>query len=393
MTTTIAWSRFVADGILRYSQPYGKHNPAPLLQIYPNSGTERSWISDYTGFEAPDPLYWTRYGFAVVMVDVPGTWLGDGRAVFSSGAEEAEHFYDAIEWIAARDWSAGKVGLSGVSYLAVSQWHVAALRPPSLACIVPDEGWSDFYREVMRHGGIPDTSFFPYIAERWGASVNSIENLMEEFRAHPFYDELWESKTARLHMIQVPALVIASFADQGLHTRGTLEGFKKISSRQKWLIVHRRKKWAFYYQPEIVEKQRAFYEKFLKAREDTEVEQWPPVLMEVCDRYYDGQWRAEAEWPLRRQVLTPLYLDGANGTLDEKQPESCCHVEYHALSGGPGRLRAAFTRTFTSETEITGHMSATLFMETTKGDDMDVFVAVYKLDAQDRLVGQTFYAQ
>ncbi|CAI4213573.1 unnamed protein product [Parascedosporium putredinis] len=148
--------------------PYGKHNAAPLWKIYPHSGAKREWYSDYTCFEAPDPLYWTQNGYAVAIVDVAGTWYGEGIATFSSGLEEAESFYDTIEWLAAQPWSNGKVGLSGVSYLAVSQWHVAALKPPSLKCIVPDEGWSDFYREVVRHGGIPDTSFFPYIAERWG---------------------------------------------------------------------------------------------------------------------------------------------------------------------------------------------------------------------------------
>ena len=43
--------------------------------------------------------------------------------------------------------------------------------------------------------------------------------------------------------------VVASWSDQGLHTRGTLEGFKRIASKHKWLRVHGRKKWQFYYEP------------------------------------------------------------------------------------------------------------------------------------------------
>ncbi|KAH7127520.1 Alpha/Beta hydrolase protein [Dactylonectria macrodidyma] len=373
--------------------PYGKHNAAPLYKIYPHSGAKREWYSNYTCFEAPDPIYWTRLGYAVVIVDVPGTWYGEGTPTFSSGLEEAESFYDTIEWFAARPWSSGNVGLNGVSYLAVSQWHVAALNPPSLKCIVPVEGWSDFYREVVRHGGIPDTSFFPYIAERWGAAIGSVEDLMQEFHDHPFWDELWESKKARLERIQVPALVIASFSDQGLHTRGTLEGYKKMASREKWLIVHRRRKWEFYYQPEIVEKQRQFYDKFLKGVADTEVESWPPVKLEVSDRWYQGEWRDEMEWPLSRQVHTPWYLDSKTSAILDIAVEATSHVEYHSLSGGPMATRAVFDKTFTSDVEVTGHISATLFMETSEGDDMDVFVAIYKLDSEDRIMGQTFYAQ
>ena len=36
-----------------------------------------------------------------------------------------------------------------------------------------------------------------------------------------------ESKTADLSRVEVPAYVVASWSDQGLHTRGTLEGFKQ----------------------------------------------------------------------------------------------------------------------------------------------------------------------
>ena len=52
-----------------------------------------------------------------------------------------------------------------------AQWGVAALNPPHLAAINPWEGWSDTYNEIVRHGGIPETSFWPYIWERWGAST------------------------------------------------------------------------------------------------------------------------------------------------------------------------------------------------------------------------------
>jgi predicted acyl esterase len=39
--------------------------------------------------------------------------------------DQGAAFYDAIEWIAARPWASGRVGLNGVSFLAISQYHVA----------------------------------------------------------------------------------------------------------------------------------------------------------------------------------------------------------------------------------------------------------------------------
>lgn len=76
---------------------------------------------------------------------------------------------------------------------------------------------------------------------RWGSSTQPIEDLETEVKIHPFFDAFWESKRAQLYRITCPAYVIASWQDQGLHTRGTLEGWKKISSKEKWLECHGRK--------------------------------------------------------------------------------------------------------------------------------------------------------
>lgn len=45
--------------------------------------------------------------------------------------------YDIVEWIAAQEWSNGKVALYGASGYAMVQWLVAAERPPSLAVCPP----------------------------------------------------------------------------------------------------------------------------------------------------------------------------------------------------------------------------------------------------------------
>jgi len=119
--------------------------------------------------------------------------------------------------------------------------RVAELHPPHLGAINPDEGYTDFYREVCFHGGIPDTSFFPRMIQRWGSSTQEIEDLETEVRIHPFFDAFWESKRAQLEKVTCPAYVVASWQDQGLHTRGTLEGWKKIQSKEKWLECHGRK--------------------------------------------------------------------------------------------------------------------------------------------------------
>lgn len=49
--------------------------------------------------------------------------------------------------------------MAGNSWLAGSQWFVAAERPPHLAYIAPFKGQSDHLRETLCRGGIPTTTF------------------------------------------------------------------------------------------------------------------------------------------------------------------------------------------------------------------------------------------
>jgi predicted acyl esterase len=369
--------------------PYGKHNPAPIGRIYPASGVKPEHTSDYTVFEAPDPLYWVPHGYAIINCDIPGTWNSKARATYLS-EEEAQAFYDLIEWAGVQPWSLGKVGLSGVSYLTQSQWRVAELNPPHLGAFNPWEGWSDTYREVVRHGGIPETSFWPYIWDRWGASRTEVEDLEAETREHPFFDDFWAGKASQLERIKVPAYVVASWSDQGLHTRGTFEGFRRISSEHKWLEAHGRKKWAYYYLPESLEKQRAFFDHFLRGGPALD---WPKVQVEARERYDVGRMRAEMDWPLPGTQYRKLYLDAARGALEPSPIQAPAAASYSALGSGPDPHRGVFDITFAEPTELIGYMKAKLFMSTDEGDDLDVFVAVWKLDREGKFLPFAYYAQ
>jgi len=374
LPTLIAWG------------PYGKHSPrGTYARFHDNGGVRPEWVSRHAAFEAPDPLYWTRHGYAIINVDPRGTWYSEGKATFWS-ADEAKDYYDLIEWVAVQPWSNGKVGCSGVSYLAIMQWQVAALRPPHLAAINPWEGYSDSYRERAKHGGIPENLFMPTWLERSLYSSTEVEDVMAMIDLHPFFDAYWKSKAPDLPLIEVPAYVVASWGDQGLHTRGTVEGFKQMSSKQKWLEVHGRNKWEYFLRPDMVEKQRAFFDHFLKETRN-EVLDWPTVNIEVRERHYVGTMRAEDEFPLARTRYTKLFLDCAECTLVASATSSPADVEYDPREG-----RAMFDHRFAEETELTGHMKLRLWVATSEGDDMDLFVAIHKLDAAGEQVPFAFFA-
>lgn len=378
-------------GVVIAWSPYGKHDPAPIGQIYPASGARAEWMSDLTTFEAPDPAVWVPRGFALVVADIPGTWYARGPASYVS-PEEAEDFFDLIEWAGVQPWSNGSVGLSGVSYLTVAQWRVAALHPPHLTAINPWEGWSDTYREVARHGGIPETSFWPYIWDRWGASTGPIEDLETETLEHPLFDEFWASKAAPLEDITVPAFVVASWTDQGLHTRGTFEGFRRMSSEQKWLYAHGGKKWAEYYRPELVERQLAFFDRFLHGVEN-DVDSWPRVQVELRDRYGVGTFVESTGWPLPEVEYRTLHLDAATGALAHEPVAEESTIAYHGLGDPFAPSRVVFEHRFAADADVVGHARAVLWVEAPEADDMDVFVGLFKRDAAGEIVPFAYYAQ
>ncbi|HXC59866.1 MAG TPA: CocE/NonD family hydrolase [Steroidobacteraceae bacterium] len=369
--------------------PYGKHNTRDQLP-WPEADVGRGWISQYTAFEAPDPAFWCEHGFAVVYADPRGCWYSQGEQRHG-GQGEAEDCFDLIHWLEQQPWCNGRVGMSGVSYLTAIQWQVAALRPAPLAAINPWEGFSDWYREFALHGGIPETSFVPRGCANLQWSTTRTEDTPANIAAHPLHDAYWRSKEVALEQITAPAWVVASWADQGLHTRGTLEGYRRIGSRQKWLEVHGRKKWHYYYRPDNLERQFQFFAHFLR-HSSRIVPAWPRVRIEVRERANEGAIRSETAWPIADTQYQRLYLEagtGYAGTLRAAPAtgESTCRYDPLSVEGC-----AQFDYRFDADTETTGTMVLHAWVQALGADDMDLFVAIHKLDATGHFVPFIFYS-
>ncbi|MEM6931800.1 MAG: CocE/NonD family hydrolase, partial [Myxococcota bacterium] len=347
-------------------------------------------VSPWTSWEAPDPATWVLDGYAVMYVDVRGYFDSEGDASLFS-PQEAEDFYDVIEWAGAQDWSNGNVGLMGVSYLAISQWVAAGTQPPSLKAMVPWEGQTDAFREVLYHGGVPETAF----TEFWLGRVLSLANTpplpftVEQFKviqANPQAIKNAIPETVILpELAEVPALVCATWSDQGLHTRGSFEAFEKSMADQKWLYTHGRTKWEMFYSDEALADQKRFFDHFLKDA-DNGMEDVARVRLEVRESLEVFEVRDEQEWPIARTEYRQLYLDGPSGALSEEAPAEASTTTYEPLSES-----ATFVYRFDADTELTGNMKLRLWISTAAGDNMDLFVGVNKLDADGEEV--YFYAK
>lgn len=351
--------------------PYGKHRTG---RIWPEAEVEDGWISELTGFESPDPLYWCPQGYAVAYVDPRGLWYSEG--VFAhNGPQEGEDVYDAIEWLAAQPWCSGAVGMLGVSYLAGIQYLAASMQPPSLKAISPWECFSDWYREFCYHGGIPETGFQPRVSANGSYSLYRTEDTYANVQAHPLMHDYYRDKLVDLEAIKVPAYVVASWSDHGLHTRGTLEAYARMGSARKWLEVHGQKKWRHFYAPESVERQRAFFDHFLLGR-DTALRAWPPVRVEVRDRPGAFHHRDDIPWPVDPGRHTRLHLDAGAGTLAAARPGRVARATFDPRTS---QFDAGYV--FTEDTTVVGPMKLRLWLRIEAGTDADVFVAVRKIDA------------
>ena len=337
--------------------------------------------SRLTGFESPDPVYWVQQGYAVLQADVRGMHKSEGHAGVLR-PQDAEDYYDLIEWTASQAWCTGRVGLMGVSYLCMSQWRVAVLRPPHLRAIVPWEGVTDLYREFAFHGGIPETKFISIWAiGRLKLGHNRRFPMAEDFladtKAHPLDDAYWASKRPVLENIEVPALVCASWSDHGLHTRGSIEGFERISAKQKWLFTHGRKKWETFYSDEALGWQKRFLDHFLKDL-DHKMDQVPKVRLEVRKAFYQQEVRSEQSWPVQSVQPALRYLCAKTASLQEARVASESKVQYLSTSRTG---RAVFSHRFEQPVELIGGMRLKLWVSTSEGDDLDLFVVLRKLDS------------
>jgi putative CocE/NonD family hydrolase len=278
--------------------PYGKDSDVAVdfkrywdfvLRDHPEVVRDGS-TGKYLTWEVPDPERWVPKGYAVIVVDARGTGKSPGFYEMM-GPLQTREYYDAIEWAGNQPWSNGKVGLLGVSYLAIKQWQVAALQPPHLAAMIPWEGMFDHYRDLYRHGGIYSSFFLkllwdtqlainqnghadsPY-RDRFNGEVSTgtpvnpemlpgnLANVYEAGLLHPFDDAYFKQRTPVAARIKVPFLSAGNWGGLGLHLRGNVEAFEMAASSQKWLEMHTDTHFASMYLQPAIELQMKFFDHF-----------------------------------------------------------------------------------------------------------------------------------
>ncbi len=366
----------------------------------------RGSSNKYQNWEVVDPEKWVPEGYVCVRVDSRGTGRSPGYIDHFS-PRETRDFHQCIAWAGAQPWSSGKVGLSGVSYYGINQWHVASLAPPHLAAMCVWEGAADWYRDMTHHGGILSSFWANWydmqvktvqhgLGERGprsritGALVCGDETLAErelqrnrcdfgeEILAHPLDDDYHKARSPVWDKVTVPFLSAANWGGQGLHLRGNFEGFVRAASKDKWLEAHGLEHWTHFYTDYGVGLQKRFFAHFLKG-EKNGWDRQPRVQLQVrhVDRFVE---RHENEWPISRTRWTKFFPDPRGHRLAATAPRAQASVSFAALGEGV----SFFSDPVEVETEITGPLAARLFVSSTTADaDLFLVFRVFTPDLRE----------
>ena len=357
----------------------------------------------YQNWEVVDPEKWVPDGYACVRVDSRGAGCSPGHIDHFS-PRETKDFYLCIEWAGVQRWASGKVGLNGISYYGINQWHVASLAPPHLAAMCIWEGAADWYRDMTHHGGILSTFWANWydmqvktvqygLGQRGprsrvtGEFVCGDETLSDrelqrnrcdfgdDILAHPLDDDYHKGRSPVWDKISVPFFSAANWGGQGLHPRGNFEGFVRAASKDKWLEAHGIEHWTHFYTDYGRALQKRFFDYYLKDVKNGWDRQ-PRVQLQVrhIDRFVE---RHEDEWPIARTRWTKFHLDPAGHALASEPPRSAASASYDAFGDGVTLISTPLER----ETEITGPLAARLFVSSST-TDADLFL-VFRVFSPD----------
>jgi putative CocE/NonD family hydrolase len=366
---------------------------------------------EYENHESINTASWIPRGYALVRVDSPGAGKSPG-VLGIWGIDEAEAFYDAIEWAGTQPWSNGNVGLWGMSYYAVSQHAVASLHPPHLKAMIAIGTDADLYEEVMYTGGILNEEFFP------GWFANGIvpavcgevqaKDFLATARANPFKDSdpaaifgprAGVLMSPDLSAVSVPLWTVAVTTHPShFHQLGSSETYlntptasKKLDFWEDWFMKS--------YSAAAVDEHAAFFDYWLKGIDNGIMDE-PPVRLEIRTGRGASFVLREHEWPIERTEYVRWYLDAGADVmrLAREVPGAERSVTYSAqadlaASRVPPATASApcspgvtfISEPFEQDTVLAGYSKLALWVASTS-EDMDIFVSLRVLDADNREV-------
>jgi predicted acyl esterase len=397
------------------------------IQCYPKAPQTAPMIpscmtSKNAAYEAGDPNFYVRRGYAQVVINVRGSGKSGGKYL-NYGEREVLDTAEIIDWIANQSWCDGNVGMFGVSYYAVAQQQIAALNPPNLKCIFAPFGYTDFYRDKFYHGGILGHAFMrswsdhidncragswsrekmgdnnyknaiaaaledrdicaiPYLVEALKNPERGANSLLVDILISPLDGPYYQERNVKYENdIKVPSYLGAGWGMYGLHLPGAFRSWENIRNAPKKMTIGPpvyldRPLYQYHYES------LRWFDHWMKGVENG-IMDGPPIHLFVMGA---NEWKTVDDWPPPEAKWTPFYLH-FNGLLSEHdfwpgestdifEDNKSCHGSLKYLS--PPMVE---------NTEVAGPIALTLYASTT---DTEVlwFASLYDVEpnGEERLL-------
>ncbi len=174
-------------------------------------------------------------GYALVSQDVRGRYESEG--LDQPFEVDMPDGYDTVEWIAAQDFSNGRIGIFGTSAPGITANLAAAAAPPHLTAafvtVAPD---SLFYRSRFVGGVFKESH-----SGGWLRGQGISEERINAYRTRAVLDQGWRDTDFLFHRhnVQIPVFNVGGWHD--IYAEGSLynylylqnEGHEKARGRQK----------------------------------------------------------------------------------------------------------------------------------------------------------------
>ncbi|MHC4440090.1 MAG: CocE/NonD family hydrolase, partial [Planctomycetota bacterium] len=210
-----------------------------------------------------DGLFYAKRGYVVVSQDCRGK--GTSQGVWEPFANERNDGRDTQQWLLKQPWCNGSIGTAGGSYVGFTQWITAPNAGDHLKAMFPLVPLIDTYGDgvyidgtlnlaLMMGWGTAvglgpvelfamsswkdkdwDKAFKTLPLNQWDRAVGSKIQYLQDWVAHPHYDEYWAARGVRNQWqdITVPSCSVGGW--YAIFSRSVIEPVNAVRAKSRSL--------------------------------------------------------------------------------------------------------------------------------------------------------------
>ncbi len=332
---------------------------------------------------------------AYVYVQARGSGISFGKREIEFSKEEIEDYGQILDWIVKQDWSNGKVGTYGISYMSNTAELSTSLSHPALKAAALLYGDFNPVSNTTLPGGLFSSNFLKRFRDGTAQDDNnSLENSMidgllpvdkdkdgkllnqaiaghknnydvyECIKKVTYYDDILSGAYTANDMApynykkqieesRIPLYVRIGWQDAAT-VNGALERYLTYSNNQTLVIGPWNHGGSSFWDP--LSDKKILQQKLLEEQADeviTFLDQYikddTKTIQNSTIKYYtfgEGKWKTSDKWPIEGMDTKVLYF-GSNGTLNENKPNAITgsdtyQIDFTATTGNTNRWQTNY---------------------------------------------------